>query len=223
MNTEVNPQQIESYQRDGFIVLWNFLDAEEVKTLTQAVVETAQAMGKAKLGGEKAERAQEGESFYDRVFFQRLNLWKANPFFKTFFADRRLGRMLCDLEGIDGIRIWHDQTLQKAPWANPTAYHLDNPYWSFFSIHAPSIWIALDEATLENSCLSYIPGSHRICKHERNADIGVDFGSLFKQYPELAGIQPAQAPRCAPATPASTTGSPPTGPVPITPLAGAAP
>ncbi|MFQ5639299.1 MAG: hypothetical protein ACE5IR_15050, partial [bacterium] len=41
-----------------------------------------------------------------------------NDFIKKFFLDPALGEMLCQLAGIDGMRIWHDQTLQKPPWAN---------------------------------------------------------------------------------------------------------
>ncbi len=88
------------------------------------------------------------------------------------------------------MRVWHDQTLQKAPWANPTAWHLDNPYWSFYSRQSISIWIALDDATLQNGCMAYIPGSHRTAEFERNVGIGKDFGALFKAYPEWAGIDP---------------------------------
>jgi phytanoyl-CoA hydroxylase len=194
MRTDLDPAQIAAYRRDGCLVIRNFLSPQEVAALTQEVVQAAQAMGKAKLGGERAERAQEGDGFYDRVFFQRVNLWRVNPAIKELITDPRLGRMLCELEGIDGIRVWHDQTLQKAPWANPTAYHLDNPYWSFSSPHAISIWIALDEATLQNGCLSYIPGSHRVCTQARNSDIGIDFGDFFKRYPELKDTHPVLAP-----------------------------
>ena len=42
------------------------------------------------------------------------------------------------LEGIDGLRVWHDQAFIKEPFANPTTLHLDTPYWSFFSHHAAS-------------------------------------------------------------------------------------
>ena len=40
--------------------------------------------------------------------------------------------------------------------------HLDVPYWSFTSLHAISVWIALDDATLENGCMYFMPGSHKV-------------------------------------------------------------
>src|SRR6476469_4140988 len=86
--------------------------------------------------------------------------------------------------GVDGIRIWHDQALIKRPWANPTSFHLDTPYWSFSDRKALSIWVALDDATYENGCLFFIPGSHKATRLEI-AGIGKNMGSIFGVYPEF--------------------------------------
>jgi phytanoyl-CoA hydroxylase len=60
-----------------------------------------------------------------------LNLWQTNDKIKALMLDERIGKMAADLSGADGIRIWHDQALIKKPWANPTSWHLDTPFWSF--------------------------------------------------------------------------------------------
>ena len=65
---------------------------------------------------------------------------------------------------VPGLRIWTDQALVKEPYGNPTGYHLDVPFWSFSSPDAITIWLALDDATLENGCLYYVPGSHKAAK-----------------------------------------------------------
>jgi len=106
--------------------------------------------------------------------------------------DQRIGRLAADLEGIEGIRVWHDQTLIKPPWANATSWHLDNPYWSFTSRHATSIWIALDDATMQRGCLYFLPGSHKEAT-EDNVTIGPSMGDLFKVYPQWAGRDPVVA------------------------------
>jgi ectoine hydroxylase-related dioxygenase (phytanoyl-CoA dioxygenase family) len=69
------------------------------------------------------------------------------------------------LTGEDGVRIWHDQTLIKEAWANPTAMHIDNPNWGYSSHGATSIWVALDDATEANGCLYFIRGSHKDGEH----------------------------------------------------------
>ncbi|NUM74334.1 phytanoyl-CoA dioxygenase family protein [candidate division KSB1 bacterium] len=192
MNTRVTPEQIQAYQRDGYLILENFLTPAEVEEIIAAVSEAVNQMGKQKVAGEGNKDLVEGESFYDKVFVQRLNLWKINPTIKKYFLSPELGEMLCQLTGASGMRVWHDQTLQKQPWANPTAWHLDNPYWSFHSPQAISIWIALDEATLQNGCMYYLPGSHKLARYD-NVDIGQNMDALFKYYPEFRNLEPVAA------------------------------
>ena len=98
-----------------------------------------------------------------------------------------------EMAGVDGLRVWHDQALIKQPYANPTAFHLDVPYWSFTSPDAITIWIALDDATLENGCLYYVPGSHKAQKFD-NVDIGKEIGALFDVYPEWRDVAAAPCP-----------------------------
>ena len=149
-------------------------------------------MGKRKVAGGGA-AGEEGEGYYDKVFTQRLNLWRINETVKKFMLNPELGRMLCQLEGIDGCRVWHDQTLIKEPYGNPTAWHLDNPFWSFYSTHAISIWIALEDATLENGCMYFVPGTQKLCRFE-HVGIGQNLGDLFKACPEMAGTDPVAVP-----------------------------
>lgn len=187
MKTELTNEQIGDYRRDGCLIVEDFLTKPELKELTAAVTEAVGGMGKKKiLEGAKLE---EGDSYYDRVFLQRINLWKTNDTVRRYVLNPELGEMLCKLEGIQGIRVWHDQTLQKQPWANPTGWHLDNPFWSFHSRHAISIWIALDDATTENGCMYYLPGTHKMTTFE-NANIGENMDGIFKVYPQFRTIRP---------------------------------
>ncbi|MFQ5632432.1 MAG: phytanoyl-CoA dioxygenase family protein [bacterium] len=192
MDTHITDEQVATYQRDGCLILKDFFAQEEADELIGAVDESVAQMGRQKVAGEGNKELLEGESYYDRIFLQRLNLWKINDTIKKYFLNPALGEMLCDLAGIDGLRIWHDQTLQKQPWANPTAWHLDNPYWSFHSHNALSIWIALDDATLQNGCLYYLPGTHKTATYE-NVDIREDMASLFNVYPQWKNIEPVAA------------------------------
>jgi ectoine hydroxylase-related dioxygenase (phytanoyl-CoA dioxygenase family) len=193
MKTILNEAQIQQYRDDGFIHIPGFLDPAEVAELKGAVVETARAMGKKKVAG-GTDDWEEKDDYYSRVFTQRLNLWKINDTVKRYMLNADLGRMLCRLEGIEGIRVWHDQTLIKEPYGNPTAWHLDNPYWSFSSKHSISIWIALEDATLQNGCMYFVPGTHKLATFENNVGIGQNQGDLFKAQPKLGEIDPVAVP-----------------------------
>ncbi|HEY3234997.1 MAG TPA: phytanoyl-CoA dioxygenase family protein [Polyangiaceae bacterium] len=191
MHTELTQQQIQSYRERGFLVVPEFLDASELAELATAVDQAVTAMGKKKVS--VGQDWEEGDGYYDKVFTQRLNLWKIQETVKRYVLNPALGKMLCALAGVEGIRVWHDQALIKEPFANPTAWHLDDPYWSFSSRDAISIWIALDDATYQNGCLYFMPGSHRIARWD-NAGIGEDLGALFRLYPEMLQSDPVEAP-----------------------------
>jgi ectoine hydroxylase-related dioxygenase (phytanoyl-CoA dioxygenase family) len=194
LKTELSESQIKRYQDDGFLVVDDFLTAEELEHWRQAVDEAVAKRGQTKLAGrEKDARWQSGEDYYDRVFVQRINLWQDHEVVRVLMLDSRLGQMAARLAGVDGIRIWHDQALIKQAWGNPTGWHLDNPYWSFYSRQAISIWVALDDATLENGCLYFIPGSHKTASFD-NVGIGQNIGDLFRAYPAWAKQEAVAAP-----------------------------
>lgn len=126
----------------------------------------------------------EDTAYFNNVFDQLLNLWQTNDEVKDIMLDPRIGKMVATLAGVEGIRIWHDQALIKRPWANPTSWHLDTPFWSFSDRRALSIWVALDDVTLENGCLFFIPGSHQKTTFQKT-EIGKNIGGIFEAYPEF--------------------------------------
>ncbi|MDQ3576204.1 MAG: phytanoyl-CoA dioxygenase family protein [Actinomycetota bacterium] len=96
-----------------------------------------------------------------KVYTERMNLRWVSATVKELVEGPRIGELVADLEGIDAVRICLDQALVKEPYSLPTRYHLDLPWWTFESDHACTIWVALDDATVENGCLHFVPGSHR--------------------------------------------------------------
>jgi ectoine hydroxylase-related dioxygenase (phytanoyl-CoA dioxygenase family) len=185
MVTDVTPEQVRTYQAQGFIVIENFLDAGELEHWRTV---TADAIN-ARLGNSQNLSNQANpDAFYAQVFTQCLRLADIHAGMAELIFDERLGRVAGTLAGVDGIRIWHDQALVKPPYGNHTAFHLDNPFWSFDSPNAISIWVALDDATLANGCLWYLPGTHREATYEPTG-IGENLGSLFKAYPQWKQIE----------------------------------
>ncbi|MDE0078080.1 MAG: phytanoyl-CoA dioxygenase family protein [Caldilineaceae bacterium] len=191
MNTDLTQDQIDSYRQNGFVVLHDFLTPEELETWRQAVDGAVRQRGKQKMFNKEVDEDLE-ETYYDYVFVQRINLWQDSLDVRRLILDPRLGRMASDLAGVEGVRIWHDQALIKQPWANPTGWHLDNPYWSYSSRKTLSLWVALDDATLQNGCLYFLPGSHKTATYD-NAGIGENIGDIFRVYPQWQDIMAAPA------------------------------
>ena len=70
-----------------------------------------------------------------------------------------IGRMQC-LYG-DDLLMWRTNFFVKEPGAKEIPWHQDHNYWPLEPPVIASAWIAIDESTVENSCLQVIPGSHR--------------------------------------------------------------
>ena len=194
MRNQLSQEQIAQYRRDGFLVIEGFLDAEELEHWRRTVGEAVESrLNAAVPEGSHPLNNTGAEEYYAQVFLQCLRLADTHDGMRELMFDRRLGEVAGRLAGVSGIRIWHDQALIKQPYGNPTAWHLDNPYWSFSSPDSISIWVALDDATLSNGCLYYLPGTHNSAKYE-TADIGQNIGDLFKVYPEWLSIEPVACP-----------------------------
>ena len=198
MKHQITPEQIQKYQADGFLVIENFLSPEELEHWRKSVNTAVEERAGIKIPGKdikigEADGINEDSDYFAKVFDQLLNLWQTNESVKELMIDQRIGKMASQLSGADGIRIWHDQALIKRPWANPTAWHLDTPFWSFSDRKAISIWVALDDATLENGCLFFIPGSHKITNFDK-ITIGRNMDGIFDIYPQLKNSKPVAAP-----------------------------
>jgi ectoine hydroxylase-related dioxygenase (phytanoyl-CoA dioxygenase family) len=202
MLTEVTAEQRKGYAEQGFLVVPRFLDEEELQEWRAAVDHAVAERGQQRLSfaaeGEQAtsRERQEHQEYYERVFTQRNNLWQTDEHICRLVLQADLGKYVADLAGVAGVRIWQDQALIKEPYGNPTGFHLDVPYWSFTSADAITIWLALDDATIQNGCLYYVPGSHLARKFD-NVGIGNRLGALFEVYPDWADVTPVPCPVAA--------------------------
>lgn len=198
MHHQISRSQIDSFRENGFVVIDDLLTPEELEEWRTAVDEAVRERQGRKFANQNVKTGEqdginEDADYFGKVFDQMINLWQTNDRLKALILDERIGEMAARLAGVDGIRGWHDQALIKRPWANPTAWHLDTPFWSFSDRHALSIWVALDDATLENGCLYFIPGSHRATTFE-NPGITKNMDALFEMYPTLGKTGSVAAP-----------------------------
>ena len=97
-----------------------------------------------------------------RVLFHALGAWRLTPGFHDLLWNPAFTVPASQL--LEGpVRFWHDQLFCKpAQHGGVVAWHQDYSYWTRTQPLAHlTCWIGLDDATRENGCLQYIPGSHR--------------------------------------------------------------
>ena len=124
----VTAADIEAYRENGFHVVPNLLSPSQLEQWRTIIFGAVQDRADKK---HKFPTAHEEDhtnvdlDYYDNVFTQRINLWQTHPSVKELLLESGsvIGKIAADLEGIDGIRIWHDQALIKEPFANPTAWY----------------------------------------------------------------------------------------------------
>ncbi len=96
------------------------------------------------------------------VLFHALGAWRIAPGFHDLLWNPAFVMPASQLLG-GAVRFWHDQLFCKpAGHGGVVAWHQDYSYWTRTRPMAHlTCWIALDDATVENGCVHYVPGSHR--------------------------------------------------------------
>lgn len=92
------------------------------------------------------------------------------------------------LQGED-MEMDFDMLINKAPNTGTiTPWHQDAAYWiNMPDKRAVSCWLALDDATLDNGCMWYIPGSHLLPLRSHKSS-GAAGGALSCEASEAEGI-----------------------------------
>ena len=97
------------------------------------------------------------------ILFHALGAWRITEGFHDVLWNPRFVIAASQLLGKKSVRFWHDQLFYKpAKKGGVVAWHQDYSYWTRTKpIAHLTCWCALDDATVENGCLQYIPGSHQ--------------------------------------------------------------
>lgn len=97
---------------------------------------------------------------FDRLQGTLENLTDNDAVFRAFAAHPKLIGIMKELLGPD-LKMWYDHLFSKPPFNESGPYHGSNRYhqdgFYFFSARSATCWIALDDVTVENGCLRYIP------------------------------------------------------------------
>lgn len=187
---ELTPEQIGHFERDGFLCVEGVTSRQEIAELRafyDALVE--ERLGCAPDQMHRSVRLHERPLLVVYPPAEHLERLRGTRLGR---AARRVAAQLLgvgEAQVITGFRFF-----LKPPGYPETAWHQDAAYRPP-PHHNVSLWIPLDPATPESSCLAYLPGSHRggvVLPHRLDGDHlvldGVDAGPAV-----LCPIQPTGA------------------------------
>lgn len=156
----LSPEQVEFFHEHGYLAGVRILDEDQVRTLRD---ELAKLVDPAHPANKLFYEYNSNESADpSRVLFHALGAWRATPGFHDVLWHPAFTVAASQLLG-GAVRFWHDQLFCKpAQHGGVVAWHQDYSYWTRTQPMAHlTCWIGLDDATRDNGCLQYIPGSHR--------------------------------------------------------------
>ena len=159
----VSDEEKERFERDGYVHLRGVLSDEELAPIA-AVYERflrreIHVPGKdlCDMSGDYA-RPFEQYSIVNVMLPRRYHAaWQGNLY------ELRAASIAAQLCGA-GMAIDYDQLLAKRPRKEDAVFgwHQDQAYWPVLpDARTATCWLAVDDSTLENGCLRFLPGSHR--------------------------------------------------------------
>ena len=147
----ISSDQARQYRETGFLVAKALYSSEEIVRMGDAaegiLAELREAARKGDLGAQK----DLGEGTYVGLTLRR-------PYLRKFFRKQEVVERLKALVGPE-IGFLSDKIVFKSEDVSfPTPWHQDHEYWG--GSNKISVWVALDEATVDNGCMQFLPGSH---------------------------------------------------------------
>ena len=155
-----------SYERDGFLVVRSLFTEAELagvrKRMDEIIADPARARAGVSIGREgdteadKSKPEAKNQSIRGLAFLARFD-----PVFRAFAQQPKLLEIVRGLIG-PRVKVFRDQALLKPPGGQAKPVHQDQSYFQVLPWDSlVTAWIALDEATEDNGCMTYVPGSHR--------------------------------------------------------------
>jgi ectoine hydroxylase-related dioxygenase (phytanoyl-CoA dioxygenase family) len=148
----VQLDQIAAFRRDGFVKL---KDAVSPGVLSEYGAEITRLT----IALNTQTKSLEERSTYDKAFLQVMNLWEHSPRVREFVFGKRLARIAAELLEVDGVRLYHDQSLYKEASGGMTPAHADQYYWPLASDRAVTAWIPLQPVPIEMGPVAFYTGS----------------------------------------------------------------
>ena len=156
-----NPEQLEAFERDGFLIVEEgFMEPEAIELLRERFDRLFAADYETGIRPDEVNWVA-GRDPEDRTR-QICNGWKADNAIATQVLSERSGRLAAELMAWDGVRLLQDNVIWKPPGTKSLGMHQDGSYLDYL---VPPVmitcWIALDDTSAEAGTITYAAGSHR--------------------------------------------------------------
>ncbi|MBI2298720.1 MAG: phytanoyl-CoA dioxygenase family protein [Armatimonadetes bacterium] len=162
-----SPPQVAQYRRDGYFLLEDLVSRAERDAILGRLAEYVRGDRPAPPGfGTQVEpRVARGELQADPddplSSLRKINGPVPGDDLLTALVTKP--RLVAAMQAImsPNLKLFRADFLMKPPFVGSAkGVHQDSPYWPIEPMDLASCWIAFDDATVTNGCLTVVPGSH---------------------------------------------------------------
>jgi len=167
-NNSISLAQIQQFKIDGYLVIPNALNTNELKelnTLTQdhlnSRTEPYELEADVQYPGSPTSRDACGGSTIRRL----LNAYQRAPALQSLAQRHDIVNTVQRILGSEELLLnpnHHNCIMTKQPeFSSETLWHRDTRYWRFNNKYLINAWFALGDEKQENGAMKILPGSHR--------------------------------------------------------------
>ena len=168
---KLSQEQLDSYNRDGFLLIRNFLDKKEC----EIIKDIAKVHLKHKIEPIETEYEYIGidKDEYKTSVRRLRQVYDRDIVFKNWMQNAEIKPILEQVLNEKPILVTahHNSIMTKlAKTSTHTCWHRDSRYWHYEGKNLVSIWLALGKENSQNGVLEFIPGSHKMQLSEESFD-----------------------------------------------------
>lgn len=136
--------QLEFFQREGFIKLKDVFSPDSLLQLRAELVRLLQVSTTSHLDGGVRNR-----------FLSLDMVWLTNTLVRQFVLSPRIGKLAADLLGVPCVRLYHDNVMSKEPGCGRTPWHNDDHHFPLATDDVVTVWIPVQETPVEMGSLTF--------------------------------------------------------------------
>ena len=151
-------EQIDTYRRDGFLIVEQFLDPADLDWIRDHFARVFAHEWETGLSPDEVNYVPD-ETPPD-LTRQLCNVWKADRALASVVLSSQVGAFAARLAGLRGVRIAQDNAIWKPPSGKALLCHQDAAYLDHFDPpNMTTCWMALDDTAADSGTIYYVRGS----------------------------------------------------------------
>jgi ectoine hydroxylase-related dioxygenase (phytanoyl-CoA dioxygenase family) len=156
----LTPDQVKAYNQNGFVVIDPAFDESELQALRRAADDLLVQSGPVDPDNPRLQIEQ--EDLDGKMVVRKIEpVIDVVPALQNLVYDPRMTAPAARIFGEDVI-LFEDKLNYKPPFVGSKYdLHQDFAYWQAYSDRLITVTLLLDDATVENGCLRFVPGSHK--------------------------------------------------------------